>query len=154
MLLCRRLDDAEPTWVLPGGTPHAGEGTASCARREVLEETGLHVDPDRVAFVLETTSPDASHHLLEIVFMAVHRDLSVSPPLVGRESHLEPAFVPLSELGSLNLLPPIAGYLRGLGQRMSRLPEPTDATAAYLGNVWRPNGASSGVTSGVTESQS
>jgi hypothetical protein len=78
---------------------------------------------------------------MEIVFIAFHRDAAVSP--VGSESHLQPAFVALSELGSLNLLPPIAGYLRGLAQRMTRLPEPTDATAAYLGNIWRPNGAAS-----------
>jgi len=35
-------------WVLPGGTPRPSESMAACARREVLEETGLHVDPSKV----------------------------------------------------------------------------------------------------------
>ena len=39
VLLCRRSED-EDTWVLPGGTPRLGEGTAAAAEREVLEETG------------------------------------------------------------------------------------------------------------------
>jgi ADP-ribose pyrophosphatase YjhB (NUDIX family) len=141
VLLCRRLDDREPTWVLPGGTPRRGEGAANCARREVAEETGLHIDPDRVAFVLETTSPDASHHLMEIVFMAELRDASVVP--AGTEPHLEPEFIELDRLGSMNLLPPIAGYLRGLSRRVTRL-DATHATAAYLGNIWRSTGAASG----------
>ncbi|HXN60920.1 MAG TPA: NUDIX domain-containing protein [Acidimicrobiales bacterium] len=40
VLLCRRTDE-EDVWVLPGGTPAAGEGTAAAARPEVAEETGL-----------------------------------------------------------------------------------------------------------------
>ena len=143
ILLCRRLDDRDPTWVLPGGTPRRGEGAANCARREVAEETGLQIDPDRVAFVLETTSPDASHHLVEIVFMALLRDAHVE--LTGAEPHLQPEFIGLDELGSINLLPPIAGYLRGLARRMTRL-EPTHATAAYLGNIWRATGSPSDAT--------
>ena len=57
VLLCRRVH-SDDTWVLPGGTPRLGEGTALSAQREVHEETGLQVTVDRVAFVLETTSPD------------------------------------------------------------------------------------------------
>lgn len=136
VLLCRRLDDLEPTWVLPGGTPRRGEGAANCARREVAEETGVRIDPDRVAFVLETSSPDGAYHLIEIVFMAMLRDAKVE--LAGSEAHLEPEFVELDKLGSIHLLPPIAGYLRGLAGRLNRYPEPTAATAGYLGNVWRP----------------
>lgn len=141
VLVCRRLDDTEPTWVLPGGTPRRGEGAANCARREVAEETGLRIDPDRVAFVLETTSPDGTHHLIEIVFMAILRDANAV--LAGSEAHLEPEFVPLDRLGSINLLPPIAGYVRGLAGRLNRFSEPTTSTAAYLGNIWRPTGSSS-----------
>ncbi|MHB1508734.1 MAG: NUDIX hydrolase [Acidimicrobiales bacterium] len=148
VLLCRRLDDPEPTWVLPGGTPRPGERAAACARREILEETGLHIDPERVAFVFETTSPNGRYHLMEIVFMAWHRDARAVP--AGRETHLEAEFVPLDTLASINLLPPIAGYLRGLARQMSRLPEPALATAAYLGNVWRSPGT---VSSAVGDGQ-
>lgn len=48
VLLCRRTDE-DDTWVLPGGTPRRGEGTVAAARREVAEETGLQVAPERRA---------------------------------------------------------------------------------------------------------
>ena len=68
ILLCRRTRETN-IWVLPGGTPRPGEATAAAARREVAEETSLQIIAERVAFVLETTSWDAEHHLIEIVFI-------------------------------------------------------------------------------------
>lgn len=139
VLLCQRRENGRPMWVLPGGTPRRGEGAPSCARREVAEETGVHIDPDRVAFVLETTSPDATHQLMEIVFLATVRDVSISP--VGSEAHLKPEFIALDQLSAINLLPPIAGYLRGIARQTTRF-DPAQATAAYLGNIWRETGSS------------
>lgn len=128
VLLCRRTTRVD-LWVLPGGTPNMGEGAAAAARREVEEETGLHVGIERVAFVLETSSWDRDHHLIEIVFLGSERDRSLEPRQM--EEHLDPAFVSLDDLVKVGLRPPIAGYIRGFAQRHS-------PTAAYLGNVWRP----------------
>jgi 8-oxo-dGTP pyrophosphatase MutT (NUDIX family) len=46
MLLCR---PEAGDWVIPGGTPQPGEGSAARVIREVREETGLSVTPQRVA---------------------------------------------------------------------------------------------------------
>jgi ADP-ribose pyrophosphatase YjhB (NUDIX family) len=132
VLLCRRIDE-EDVWVLPGGTPKRGEGTAAAARREIAEETGLQVSADRVAFVLETTSWDAKHHVVEIVFLGSERDRNAEP--VQCEDHLVPSFVPVAELDRVHLRPPIAGYIRGFSRSVQRVD--THGTAAYLGNVWR-----------------
>lgn len=42
VLLIRRSDNR--LWALPGGAQDLGESTAQAARREVEEETGLHVE--------------------------------------------------------------------------------------------------------------
>lgn len=122
--------DRHSDWVLPGGTPHPGESVASCAHREVAEETGLHVTVDRVAFVLEAHNAEEQTHLLDLVFTANEVDPSASPRDV--EAGLSPVFYPVVDIGDLRLRPPIAGFVRNLHARGNR------GEGAYLGNVWRP----------------
>jgi 8-oxo-dGTP diphosphatase len=130
VLLVHRTRQGEDDWVLPGGTPRAGESTAACARREVLEETGLHVDPSRVAFVLEVLGPGGGPRTVDIVFAATDAAPDAAPE--QREPGLVPAFVPVEEIGGLDLRPPLAGHLRGmLGRRRP-------SYAPYLANMWRP----------------
>jgi len=137
ILLCRRTEETN-TWVLPGGTPRRGEATAAAARREVAEETGLQIVAERVAFVLETTSWDAEHHLIEIVFIGAEDDPDAHPTQL--EAGLAPSFVPLDGLEKIGLRPPIAGYVRGYARSRRTRRDPRWSTAAYLGNVWRPVG--------------
>lgn len=121
--------DGADDWVLPGGTPRPGESMAACARREALEETGLAVDPARVAFIAETLGPGAPRRAVDLVFLAgpgVHGDPAPCEP------GLDARFVPLAALAGLDLRPPLAGHLRGLHARDG------EPTAAYLGNLWRP----------------
>jgi 8-oxo-dGTP diphosphatase len=114
VLLVHRTRGAEDDWVLPGGTPRAGESMAACARREVLEETGLHGGPRTV----------------DIVFAATDAAASTRPE--RQEPGLTPAFVPVDEIGGLDLRPPLAGHLRGMLSHRGRLYAP------YLANLWRP----------------
>jgi len=116
-------------WVLPGGTPRPGESMAACARREVLEETGLTVDPARIAFIAETLAPGSLRRAVDLVFLA-GPDVQGDP--VPSEPGLGALFVPLAALAGLDLRPPLAGHLRGLHARGA------GPTAAYLGNLWRP----------------
>ena len=135
VLLCRRTDE-EAVWVLPGGTPAPGEGTAAAARREVAEETGLQVAAERVAFVLEATSWDGEQHLIEIVFLGSERDRNAG--LLQVEERLAPAFVPVSDLEQIQMRPPIAGYIKGFVRSGGLRSRREHQTASYLGNVWRP----------------
>ncbi|HUB42625.1 MAG TPA: NUDIX hydrolase [Streptosporangiaceae bacterium] len=111
VLLVRRARGTDDDWVLPGGTPRAGESMAACARREVLEETGLHVDPSRVAFVLEVLGPDSGLRTLDIVFTAAGAP-DAEPH--QQEPGLAPVFVPVEEISGLDLRPPLAGHIRGM----------------------------------------
>ena len=130
VLLVHRVGGPARDWVLPGGTPRRGESMAACARREVREETGLDVNPDRVAFVLEVVGPDDGPRTVDIVF-------SATDPAPGRqpEEHergLAPVFVPVDDLHQLDLRPPLTGHLRAMLSRRGELYAP------YLANLWRP----------------
>jgi 8-oxo-dGTP diphosphatase len=129
VLLVRRVRGAEDDWVLPGGTPRAGEGMAACARREVLEETGLHVDPSRVAFVLEVLGPDGGPRTVDIVFGAA---AAATEEPQQHEPGLAPAFIPVEQISRLDLRPPLAGHLRAMLSHRRPLYAP------YLANMWRP----------------
>jgi 8-oxo-dGTP diphosphatase len=128
VLLVHRTRDGRDDWVLPGGTPREGESLTACARRELLEETGVSADPSRVVLVVESVPPEASRRMLDIVFLATE-------PVLGRahcrEPGLEPQFVPPDQLTGLELHPSLAGNLHHLlddgGQRY----------APYVGNFWQ-----------------
>lgn len=143
VLLVHRTRDGADDWVLPGGTPRPGESMTSCARRETLEETGLPVEPGRVAFVLEALGPDDSRRIVDLVFLA---ELPARTEPVPAEEGLDARFVPLPALPQLTLRPPIAGHLRALHARGPA------RTAAYLGNLWRPGNGSSLATEAVRDS--
>ena len=108
------------------------------ARREVFEETGLHVDPSRVAFVLEVLGPDGGPRTVDIVFAAADATPTAEPE--QQEPGLAPAFVPVEEIGGLDLRPPLAGHIRGMVGRRGQLYAP------YLANLWRPTRSAEGAT--------
>jgi 8-oxo-dGTP diphosphatase len=130
VLLVHRVGNGANDWVLPGGTPRPGESMAACARREVREETGLYVDPDKVAFVLEAGGPDSGRRTVDIVFSAADPAPDQMPE--QRERGLAPVFVPVDRIQELDLRPPVAGHLRAMLDRRRELYAP------YLANLWRP----------------
>ena len=90
----------------------------------------MHVDPSKVAFVLEVLGPDGGLRTVDIVFAA--RDAHPAERPRRREAGLEPAFVSIDELYQLDLRPPLAGHLRRMAAQGGRLYAP------YLANLWRP----------------
>jgi 8-oxo-dGTP diphosphatase len=130
VLLIHRTYGGGDDWVLPGGSPLNGESMAACARREVREETGLLVDPSKVAFVLEVTGPHPGPRTVDIVFAAREHGSKARPEM--REHGMEPCFVPVDQVRGLDLRPPVAGYLPGMLRSGGR------RYAPYLANLWRP----------------
>jgi 8-oxo-dGTP diphosphatase len=113
VLLVHRTRDGLDDWVLPGGTPRDGESLTACARRELLEETGLAADPSRVVLVAESAPPGSVRRVLDIVFLATEPVLGRER---GREPGLEPCFVPPGQLVGLTLHPPLAAHLDRLAE--------------------------------------
>lgn len=59
LLVERGKEPLKGYWSLPGGVLETGESLREGMRREVREETGLHVDPYEIAEVFERIMPDA-----------------------------------------------------------------------------------------------
>src|SRR3954447_24346628 len=60
LLVQRGGEPLKGWWSLPGGVLETGETLAEGVRREVLEETGLIVDPVQVVTIFERIMPDAA----------------------------------------------------------------------------------------------
>lgn len=114
-------------WVLPGGRIEYGEDFATCAIREIKEETNLDIKFGNVVFLSEAIAPDRSRHIINIYATA---------KVVGGELRLgiEPmladaAYMPISELAKITLYPPVA-------DRILEAYKEGFKTMQYLGNLW------------------
>ena len=128
VLLVHRTRDGLDDWVLPGGTPDEGESLTACARRELLEETGLSANLSRIALVVESVQAGSIRRTLDIVFLA-------TGPVLGRErsreSGLEPRFVPPGQLAGIDLHPALAGHRHHL------LDPGPHGHVPYVGSFWQ-----------------
>lgn len=58
LLAQRSLPPGVGKWGFPGGAQELGETVFECARRELLEETGVAAEPERVLTVIEAIRQD------------------------------------------------------------------------------------------------
>ena len=127
ILLVRHRKGARQGWVLPGGRLEYGENFTECAVREVKEETGLEVEAERIIFISEAIAPDRSRHIVNIYVKARITggilEVGNEPVLAAAELH------PLSELGKLNLYPPV--WREILSGKVSSF-----EGIKFLGNLW------------------
>lgn len=114
-------------WVLPGGRIEYGENFASCAVRELKEETNLDIKFKDVVFLSEAIAPDKSRHIINIYATAevIGGDLKV-----GAEDMLaDVAYKPILELDQITLYPPVASeIIQAYKEDFKNL--------RYLGNLW------------------
>jgi ADP-ribose pyrophosphatase YjhB (NUDIX family) len=99
LLLLRQPPNAG--WTLPGGLLHRGEEPAAGAARELAEETGLRVPPDRLRAAVPNALVHAHGGWVDMVF---ELDSAADPPLVvdGAEVY-EARFFPVDDLPPLSI---------------------------------------------------
>ncbi len=85
-------------WALPGGFVDEGEAVEAAARREALEETGLHVTLEELLYVYSNPDRDPRQHNISVIFTATIRGDDVP---VGMDDAAEAKWFELESLPDL-----------------------------------------------------
>ena len=89
VLLGKRLNaHGAGTWAFPGGHLEGGESIAACAKREVLEETGMAVSQVRpLAFTNDIFEAEGKHYITLFVSARINADRPDKTRPEVREPH-------------------------------------------------------------------
>jgi 8-oxo-dGTP diphosphatase len=80
VLLVKRKHKAfQGYWALPGGLVNYGEKVEDAVRREMLEETSLHIYPTDILGVYSAPGRDPRGHVVTIVFVSAIIDGEPKP---------------------------------------------------------------------------
>lgn len=103
LLVRRGHPPAQGQWSLPGGAQELGETAEAAARRELLEETGLHVGPLHLVAHVDSIHRDEAgrirFHYTILDFAALW---TAGEPRAGGDA-LDAAFTPLEQLEALGV---------------------------------------------------
>ena len=100
VLLVERALHPRGMWTIPSGYQEEGETLEAAVMREVLEETGLHVQPRGIVFLRNMMEHDAID--MYSVFLCEPAD---EEPFVDDAESISARFVSLTEFDSLNIEP-------------------------------------------------
>ncbi len=110
LLIKRGTEPSIGLWSVPGGRVETGETLAEAIVREMAEETGLTAVAGPLIALVERISSD--RHLL----IANHHVDIIGPttPTAGDDA-ASAAWVPLTQLGAIDLVPGLLDYLQDNG---------------------------------------
>ncbi len=136
LLLVRQSKGGDTYHLLPGGGVEYGEPLARALVREVLEETGLDIEPLSLLFVNDTIDPTSARHVVNITFHARVLGGSLAPPHERDDAIEALDLVATDDLEALDLRPPIGAELAtAMRQGFAVIPR-------YLGARWSARGGS------------
>jgi ADP-ribose pyrophosphatase YjhB (NUDIX family) len=128
LLLVEHEKQRQRYFLLPGGGMKRGEPAEDAVVREVLEETGIKVEPKRLVCICESISPGRERHIVHFIYDTV---VVAGEPGQSHDSRVRQSlFVPMQSISELTLHPPVQAWLWERAET-GFLSEPE-----YLGSMW------------------
>jgi 8-oxo-dGTP diphosphatase len=94
-------------WVAPGGGAEGAEDLVATAKREALEECGLHVEPRLIAYVEEFSNPHSRECKVWFTGRVVGGTLNATSSEAVREHIVEAAWLSRCEFEGKIIFPPM-----------------------------------------------
>jgi ADP-ribose pyrophosphatase YjhB (NUDIX family) len=137
LVVSRERRQGEEHLLLPGGRVQNGESIAEALVREVAEEVGLEVVPDRLLYVAEVVGSYGAHDV-NLVWLAELRD--------GKAAIAAEALVAFDSPEATLIMPPIIERIAA--DAITGWPD----GPRWLGNIRRPSGRASSTQDGTKAS--
>jgi 8-oxo-dGTP diphosphatase len=100
ILLIQRLNPPfKDSWALPGGFLDPGEDLATCALRELAEETSVQLDKAQQLGIYDAPNRDPRGRVISVVYSAVITKKSINPKASDDAKNL--CWQPLNNLPEL-----------------------------------------------------
>jgi 8-oxo-dGTP diphosphatase len=94
-------------WVPPGGRLEGDESIFDCARRETLEETGLHVELDHILYIQEFVEPGYHFCKFFILGQTSGGTLTLANKPPGEDFVVDARFLSAARMRHLTVYPDI-----------------------------------------------
>lgn len=107
LLVRHKKEGVYDFWVAPGGGAEDGEDLFAAARREVLEECGLHIEPLQIAYIEEFADPHTRECKVWFIGRLLGGNLSSSAEEAIREHIVESAWMSRNEFEGKIVCPPM-----------------------------------------------
>jgi len=107
LLVRHRKEGVHDFWVAPGGGVDDEEDLLAAARREVFEESGLHVEPLQIAYIEEFTKPHTRECKVWFIGRLIGGVINCASEEAVRENIVEAAWVSRSEFAGRTVYPPM-----------------------------------------------
>ena len=108
ILLVRHLKPGTyDSWVAPGGGAEGTEDLLATAKREVFEETGLHVEPLQLAYIEEFTNPNLRECKVWFTRRLVGGTVSTEAEEATLEHIIKTAWLSRSKFEGKTVFPPM-----------------------------------------------
>ena len=107
LLVRHKKAGAYDFWVAPGGGAEGEEDLFATARREVFEEAGLAVEPERLAYIEELVTPHTRECKVWFIGRLIGGDIDTSAIEATREHIVEAAWLSRGEFEGKIVFPPM-----------------------------------------------
>lgn len=104
LLVKRGCEPNKGLWSLPGGSIEHSETAEAAVKREILEETGLHIEVDGVAGIRDVISPHPDSNDYHFVIIVFHAH-AVGGELRAMSDAAEAEWVSLDDMRNYALTP-------------------------------------------------
>jgi 8-oxo-dGTP diphosphatase len=94
-------------WVAPGGGAEGTEDLLSAAKREVFEESGLHVEPLQLAYIEEFSNPHTRECKVWFTGRLLGGTINTEASEAKQEHIIEAAWLSRSEFEGKTVFPPM-----------------------------------------------